>query len=522
MHCTNCKKEVVEGSEFCSYCGSKINNEVKTLDKTTEEIEQKIKQKKKIGKGLIIVIICCIALITSAVYFTIIVDNDNSNDLENISKQEDNNTKQENMENLEKEIPEDRKVTVRFIETGKNDSVEYREVDRDALINCLNKLYSSVRNAGLSLNMGLYTYEMALYYVEYDYKIEGFDKVSNSIYGAIMYSYFIKSGYATTYCKTFVANWTPFNNIDNSYSAIYESSLSKIIPSKETLETIRNNRIWNDIANSIKVSKNTEYSNIRVGFINVQENEWLQEYFDNVYNENEIDESINNSNIVNNNTEINTSENNYQQNIANNNNNSEMNNVDDIDDTLEITSITLKNGNDLSQAGNFTSRTENITLELEVDLNIGNDVEEADKNFSATINGENVSISESALDHSMNPNIKFVKNNITLKLGENTFKVNVTNGKGVSKSKTYTITFDPYKPKFYSTYTHGNVLYIEVRNEEYTELESSFTVTVNGKNAEKEYTSSLVERFAYVIEEGETEFNIVATDKYRTNYNEKL
>lgn len=88
MHCTNCKKEVVEGSEFCSYCGSKINNEEKPLDKTTEQVEQKIKQKKKIGKGLIIVIICCIALIVSAVYFTIISKKVSSTD-ENIVQQED-------------------------------------------------------------------------------------------------------------------------------------------------------------------------------------------------------------------------------------------------------------------------------------------------------------------------------------------------------------------------------------------------------------------------------------------------
>ena len=91
MHCTNCKKEVVEGSEFCPYCGTKLNNEVKTLDKTTEEVEQKIKQKKKIGKGLIIVIICCIALITSAVYFTVIIDNSSDfSDLANNVFQEEN------------------------------------------------------------------------------------------------------------------------------------------------------------------------------------------------------------------------------------------------------------------------------------------------------------------------------------------------------------------------------------------------------------------------------------------------
>ena len=231
--------------------------------------------------------------------------------------------------------------------------------------------------------------------------------------------------------------------------------------------------------------------------------------------QNEVTNSSNVNTIIDNNTNINTSENDYQQDTSDNNNNSysETNNSEDIDDTLEITSMTLRNGINLAQAGNFTSRTENIALELEVDFYMGNDVKEEDKNFTATINGEDVSISENALDH-MEPNIKFVKNDVTLKLGKNTFKVNVTNGKGVSESKTYTITFSPYKPKFYSTYTHGNILYIEVRNEEFTVLDSGFTVTVNGKSTEKEHTSPEVERFSYVMEDGETEFKIVAKDKY--------
>ena len=98
MYCNNCGKKVVEGSEFCPYCGSKIN---KANNETLGPINYKVydigqtknKPKKKIGKGLIIVIICCIALIASAIYFTIIADNGSSKKSsstnENIVQQED-------------------------------------------------------------------------------------------------------------------------------------------------------------------------------------------------------------------------------------------------------------------------------------------------------------------------------------------------------------------------------------------------------------------------------------------------
>ena len=131
MHCTNCKKEVVEGSEFCPYCGTKLNNEVKTLDKTTEEVEQKIKQKKKIGKGLIIVIICCIVLITSAVYFTIIVDNDNSKKIsssaEDTSQQEKFTTYELNEAGFYKT---DSILEEKFNENGDLTYCKYKSLDK--------------------------------------------------------------------------------------------------------------------------------------------------------------------------------------------------------------------------------------------------------------------------------------------------------------------------------------------------------------------------------------------------------
>lgn len=82
MYCSKCGKEIVEGSEFCSYCGSKLSSDSETLGPINYKVydvgQTNIKPKKKIGKGLIITIICCIVLIASAIYFTIIVDNGSS------------------------------------------------------------------------------------------------------------------------------------------------------------------------------------------------------------------------------------------------------------------------------------------------------------------------------------------------------------------------------------------------------------------------------------------------------------
>ncbi len=529
MICNNCRKKVVEGSEFCPYCGSKLSSDSETLGPINYKVydvgQTNIKPKKRIGKGLIIVIICCIALIASAIYFTIIADNGNSKK----SSSTDESIVQGNIENeIEEaeEIPEDKRATVTFIEETGN-VIEDREIfDRDGLCAYLEKNNNKVRNDIANMNVsnamqGGYIYNLlnsigTLYYVEYTTKIGDLPETTSTDYGSIIFWDCAGTRGSTTNFEILATIWNPFSNASNDYFLAKEIS-------NQTRGDF-NQKVNNMVIPTIKdfYAEGRDYMDIRIGLIETKNNPWLYEYIKQQDNadtqteeQNEVTNSSNVNTIIDNNTNINTSENDYQQDTSNNNNNSysEANNSEDIDDTLEITSITLRNGINLSQAGNFTSRTENIALELEVGFNIGNDVKETDKNFSATINGEDVSISENSLD-SMDPNIKFVKNDVTLKLGKNTFKVNVTNGKGVSASKTYTITFSPYKPKFYSTYTHGNVLYIEVRNEEYTTLDSSFTVTVNGKSTEKEHTSPEVERFSYVIEDGETEFKIVVTDKY--------
>lgn len=51
MYCSKCGKEVVEGSEFCSYCGAKLNNNERNfLEKEHINREQNSIPKRKIWR----------------------------------------------------------------------------------------------------------------------------------------------------------------------------------------------------------------------------------------------------------------------------------------------------------------------------------------------------------------------------------------------------------------------------------------------------------------------------------------
>ena len=77
MRCNKCGKELVEGSEFCSYCGSKINNEDTLSDKKYIDKNKILKPKEKIC-GLTLVIIIIIIIVCS-IYIVITKDNKNIN-----------------------------------------------------------------------------------------------------------------------------------------------------------------------------------------------------------------------------------------------------------------------------------------------------------------------------------------------------------------------------------------------------------------------------------------------------------
>lgn len=85
MYCNKCGNKVEDGAEFCNRCGNKLSNgdEGNYNYKVYNVGQTNIKPKKKIGKGLIIVIICCLILIGSAIYIVISSRDSNSEDVGN-------------------------------------------------------------------------------------------------------------------------------------------------------------------------------------------------------------------------------------------------------------------------------------------------------------------------------------------------------------------------------------------------------------------------------------------------------
>ena len=100
MRCTNCKKEVIEGSEFCSHCGSKINNEDNMTNRKNTNGEENSKSKRKFY-GLILAIIIVILIILGSIYIVTTnkkgSNNDNSSQNEYIQQ---NSITKEEIENL--------------------------------------------------------------------------------------------------------------------------------------------------------------------------------------------------------------------------------------------------------------------------------------------------------------------------------------------------------------------------------------------------------------------------------------
>lgn len=173
MYCNNCGNEVVEGSEFCPYCGSKINKaNNETLGPMNYKVydigQNNIKPKKKIGKGLIITIICCIALIGSAIYFTIIADNGSSRKSsstnENIAQQEDFVTYELNEAGFYKT---DYILEERFNQKGDLTYCKYKSADKIYEENYTYIYDSQGRVSQITLNNG-YETTLNIDYIEND------------------------------------------------------------------------------------------------------------------------------------------------------------------------------------------------------------------------------------------------------------------------------------------------------------------------------------------------------------------
>lgn len=153
MRCNNCGNEVLEGSKFCNKCGNRLNDgEESNYNYTVYDIGQtNFRPKVKIGKGLIILIICCLVLIASAVY--IVISNRNSNSDSIIGIQKD--TSKENDE-LKEEME---RVKTGFVyEFNANNIAEYNATNRGDYYK-----YYSVDN----MNVKLITYTENMLNIEF-------------------------------------------------------------------------------------------------------------------------------------------------------------------------------------------------------------------------------------------------------------------------------------------------------------------------------------------------------------------
>lgn len=305
MYCSNCKKEVVEGSEFCPYCGSKLSSDSETLGPKNYKVydigQTKIKPKKRIGKGLIIVIICCIALIASAIYFTIIVDNESSRK----SSSTNESIVQENIENEIKEaveIPEDKRATVTFIEETGN-VIEDREIfDRTGLCEYLDKNNNKVRNDIANMNIsnaiqGGYIYNLlnstgALYYVEYTTKIGDLPETTSSDYGSIIFWDCAGTRGSRTEFNILATIWNPLSNASNDYFLAREIS-------NQTRGDF-NQKVNNMAISTIKdfYAEGRDYMEVRVGLIETKNNPWLYEYINQQEGTDNQEETENTTEVV--------------------------------------------------------------------------------------------------------------------------------------------------------------------------------------------------------------------------------
>ena len=125
MICKKCKKEIVEGSEFCSYCGCKINNEDTVTNRKNTKGKQNSKRK---FYCLILAIIIVILIILASIYILISnkkdINNDNSSQNEYIQQ---NSITQENVENTTEivELGNIKLITTTDNSTKKNSLIEY-------------------------------------------------------------------------------------------------------------------------------------------------------------------------------------------------------------------------------------------------------------------------------------------------------------------------------------------------------------------------------------------------------------
>lgn len=261
MTCSKCNSDIPNDSEFCPICGNKIND-IKEEKKTI-----KISFKKAVIGILVI-------LIFIAIISFIVFNKKKNNNVNEVISYNGNQSVEIN-NNESENIPEDEKVTVSFIEGISDRNNEDRRIyNRTSLLDYVSNNDSKVREDILSKNLGV-VYESAggIFYFECDTKLGS----KTTDYGSIIFFNYMKSTSSSFYFTTIATIWS--TNTLNNYTVVYTQKMAKNVKPEAATE-IRNKKmitVINDYYN--KTLNGFDISNVRIGLIESNTNEyWMEEY----------------------------------------------------------------------------------------------------------------------------------------------------------------------------------------------------------------------------------------------------
>ena len=293
MKCNKCGNEISNESEFCSYCGNKTEKEEKKTIKLS--LKKIIMIEIIVILGIAVVAGICISIWTRP----------------QISKEEttqniQTSSSQESIEIKEKIIPDNEKVVVTFINDNGSRSYEERQIaNREKLLDYNYKNLSKIKTDMAIHNLGnVYELSSSLFYFEGEYT----NGTKFSDYGSIGFANALKVVGKNYNFRTVSTIWNDYNNIHNNYSVIYENS-------KNVKPQDINNFRGNNYITLMKKYSNSTYgsnvSNLRIGFIDGNKNEWITEYSNKIEQENN---NLENNNLTqNNNTYSNNSYESYKE-----------------------------------------------------------------------------------------------------------------------------------------------------------------------------------------------------------------
>lgn len=486
--CNNCNKEIPEESEFCPYCGYNLKDNIPSTDIENDSIayenEIETTTKTPMKSKVVIIIIVIVGIVTIASYNAWKIYEKANNSLNSF-----NNQLSETNDNKKEDIPEEERVTISFIEgMGERKYEDRRISNRTRLLDCVSDNDSNVRADILSKNLGV-VYESAggIFYFECDSNLNS--KITK--YGSIIFFNYIKNTGGSTYFTTIATIWsasTPY------YSVAYTQKMARDVR-PELATVIRDNKMMTVINDYYsRILRDFNISNVRIGLIESNTNEyWMKEYANLKKNDN---------------TQDNSSE-------EDNNTNKEGNNNTNKEETTLKTEKTEYSHPEISIKNTDTEvSTENLELEYIVR-------DEYDKKVDVSIKNNGKEIKKQTIN--INTNIKV---NIKLTEGTNNIEIVTKNSKGKNGSDKCTVKLEYSKPTIsitsnWMTYTEENIynlaysIYDKYDKKVKMIIKNNGKVIVNRMETSEEYSSGIYE---LELVKGKNNIEIIVTNsKGKTN-----